>query len=251
MLFVIFPKLFEFHHFVNSFKENIFDIINFKIKDQIMYIVLFGFELGIIDCAFIIKIIHDSDIGFNIKFNEFISVLKQTYMEEYNSFEFLLIGSCGSFGESKLNDVYFITDAIKYDRGSLVGERVFMPEKDKLQRIKLDKLSGYTILTGNQLFNLNKDNGNVIFNIIKDKYRDIFDQPRIVEMEVYDFFIICQHQNIKTIGALKIVSDLCGTNSKDPRVLYFNMQKLIPNFLEVIKKYKKPKLYITKGKSRF
>jgi len=142
------------------------------------------------------------------------------------------------FWYTSIEQIFFINDAIKYDRGELKDERKFVLRPDEIDRIKLEKnifgFEEHTILTGNQLFNLNSENGNIIFNEIVKKYTDININDKIAEMEVYDFFKICQFYKFKCIGAFKIVSDLCGGNSKDDRILFFSMENIKKDFVIIL-----------------
>lgn len=149
----------------------------------------------------------------------------------------VLFGTCAYFGKAGLGyEIGYpalISKATKVDRGLLSSGCVFTMRSDKLAQASAT-LDGKGILSGNVLYTaLSRD----LQQLFADLHPDGF-----IEMEVFDFFSVCNLHNKKALCAIKVVSDLCdGKNNKLCR-LTCSFERGVRLFLDLqnfydIKKY--------------
>jgi len=247
MLCLIFPKRFEFSHFIISIIPYIHKriYISYLGCDLIVFKRLSGY------IAILAKLINDSDIGFQFKLNQFFVTLKKNYGDdEFKTIKFINIGSCGCFDDKKnlrqVNNYFRITRTIKYDRGELVdhickdnngqcNENAFNNDKyainfkirpKKILEINLDSFGEHhTIFSSNFLCNISQQNAKKLFSDI-NKYNCF-----LVDMESYDYFYICKQHQAYNLGYIRIISDMCGEKSKFNRVFNFKFSVDIVNYI--------------------
>jgi len=179
---------------------------------------------------------------FSINFNNFLIKLRNAYPSEFDYFEFLNIGSCGS-NTFELNSYHFIDRAIKYDRGVLGNGSLFQIRKDKIITTEIKSQSYFdykTILSGNFLFELFEDkvHCNQILSEINEELinRKINQINNILaDMETFDFIKVCEVNNANCLGGFRIVSDDGKKNSKDKRIFRFNFCKTKDILFKLIK----------------
>jgi len=142
----------------------------------------------------------------------------------------LNIGSCGS--NSAINNMFYITKAVKFDRGVLNMDSKFELRKDKLLLCE--------IITENKIIS-----SDLPENII-------FSSNFLFDMETFDFMKCCNRYEAKCLGPIRIVSDNGTTNSKLFRIFNFNMSKISSILYNIIFKYSKcsyihPKIKLPKS----
>jgi len=213
MLFLIFPKEFEFELFVYSIGDNLkyFNCYDFKFN---------CFVLGIYnddDVVYMLAcFIEESDIGFNNIFRERIGEMKK-YIP-LNEHTIVLCGTCGGSANDDNNEIgecFQIIKAYKYDRGTIekISANTFklnINNDDVLEEnsrmFKYSDVSTTYCLSSNYVINCNvkefiKESCTDLYNIVKDKHV-------VAEMETYDFFHICNKNNIDRYYCIRIISDL-------------------------------------------
>eukprot|EP00968_Pinguiococcus_pyrenoidosus_P021288 scaffold2738_cov314-Pinguiococcus_pyrenoidosus.AAC.1 len=162
--------------------------------------------------CFACKCINESDIGFLLKFNEFLIGAKK-----FHGFQYCVVGTCGHYGTdaSRVGKCVYVTRAIKYDRGNLTGDMTFQQRPDKkMQHTVPNHPSGETIFSGNSLCIGSQASVDNFFSQVDNEAAE-----KIVAMETFDFFTICNNHGVNCYGALRTISDLCnGHNDKIGRL---------------------------------
>jgi hypothetical protein len=222
---------------------------------------------------FEILTIRDGDIGFYYR-------LKDLQHDR----QYVLIGSCGLLELSHDNldqkqqeilqseipeyegDIpvveqkllytsYFITKAIKYDRGEVYDELINLGPKTKKQktthlnqskiRTRIDK---HLIISKNlsQVMSvlsskLNTPTATILSNNFLmnsecvDKWEEIKNESFILaDMESYDYLKYCDDNNINNVGVIRIVSDIIGEKRQDVDRCLLNVSSLRLIIIELI-----------------
>jgi len=202
-LIVVFPKEFEFHKFMMTIK-----IYSVEVLRDLTKLVFDCNGLKIMN----VIVIHDSDIGFTLKLNNL--------MNKYRNSLWLMIGSCGIDHVGVDDDItilselgwsksFWVSKAYKFDRGELLGRNNAMTFKERsdkrlsveiLKSLPLKGVTGDVYCSNNLMLSSNDDH-------------------KIYDMESYEFIKMGQINDVKVIGVLRIITDICSyTNNKLMRI---------------------------------
>lgn len=157
---------------------------------------------------FALKLIDS--VGFSLKFDRFVRSISRGQ----KGFKFLLMGTCGSFDPNKkVGDAFHCTRAVNFNRGVLT-QSGFTIRKDKVVIAECGSTSsvGLTELSANFLCLFTPE-------LCKSTFASL-DHSKIIAMESFDFFEVCQLNSLVCWGAIRVVSNLVeGTNAKFDRLL--------------------------------
>jgi hypothetical protein len=207
MTVFIFPKLFEVFKFLSSLFENpSVVVLDIRQKDECEFVVTVWRHHFEQDCyfAFRILLINDSDINFYGIFSKMlVDKTESGYEGGYNP-SYLLIGSCGSSDPSDLGKVFLVDEAIKGDRGKLDETQRFEwdPEKETKRTHKFWDTEIHAL----QKVHVEKKK-TCSTNFINDTIIDKRFEGFLFDMETYDFYDICEKNQIKTFSCLRFVTD--------------------------------------------
>jgi hypothetical protein len=116
-----------------------------------------------------------------------------------------LIGSSGSSVEADLGKLFYITEAVKGDRGTLSTDLTFSWEIEK-QTVRKHLLWDTECMvlkqknvTSKKICSTNFLNSNVI-----DKH---FETGYLFDMETFDFYDVCEKQGVKKYSCVRFVTD--------------------------------------------
>uniref|UniRef100_A0A7S2ABH4 Uncharacterized protein n=1 Tax=Stereomyxa ramosa TaxID=1078864 RepID=A0A7S2ABH4_9EUKA len=189
MISLVFPKFFEFFKFFNHLLQNHF-LFDISYKNDCYYLFVNNRYPFIVNCY----VVGDSDI----EFNQLISKI----IHGKNHDKLILIGSCGSDNEKNLGKMFLVKKAIKGDRGTLDSNNVFRIRKDKLLE------TNYKI-NHDDLLRLACDQKNIIStNFLNENIIDNSFEGNLFDMETFDFYDICDTNDIKEYYSLRFVTDL-------------------------------------------
>ena len=210
MTVLIFPKLFEFFKFLSSLFENPnVVVLDIKQKDECEFVVTVlrrhHFEQDGY-YSFRILLINDSDINFYGIFSKMlVNKTEGGGSELPASPGYLLIGSSGSSNPADLGKVFLVEEAVKGDQGKLDKHQRFTWDPDKETK-RLHKFWETEIHALHKLHVEKKRTCSTNFlntTIIDQRFAEEY----LFDMETYDFYDICQKNEIKKFSCLRFVTD--------------------------------------------
>ncbi|KAJ3171912.1 hypothetical protein HDU87_008162 [Geranomyces variabilis] len=227
MIFIVFPKPFEFRKALRALHDEDRLIVHTTVHKGTHHFDVVCYNNGAVDKPkyhiFLSKVIDDSDVGFLLKFYKFLAAFKEHYKHyEFHQFRFAVFGTCGSCQPDwsgkkwPVGTAYYVKTAYKGDRGHIrdrVGEDgpmfSFISNDSKpLQASASDtavKQHGFSICSTNSL--------------MEAEHRLLHDGVNLYDMETYDFFKVVQDVGATLLGAIRVVSDYCGAGQKLNRLL--------------------------------
>jgi len=194
-----------------------------------------------------VYVVEDSDIMFTIKLVQIINGLKNVKL--------LMIGSCGidsdwesfqSRGDIEfknpiskklksdnnliLNDSFWVNEAIKSDRGVMTSRTTLDGKHCELLFTLRDDKTVKAQINGNNLIIGKKSviySSNFLSNTsIKDN--------KIYDMESYDFIKICEALDVKCLGIIRCITDICSHPLNKMIRVFSTMESSTQMFLENI-----------------
>ncbi|GAM28762.1 hypothetical protein SAMD00019534_119380 [Acytostelium subglobosum LB1] len=202
MLYLIFPKLFEFYKFLSYLLHSDYCVVNdIKQVDAYEYrIFLYRLDRSKQRQSSLqlpIYLINDSDINFYGIFSKLATNPDHTY---------ILIGSCGSGNLEDFGNLHVVERAVKGDRGRLDARQLFTYETDSKKITSRQHClwpadmnsfhqSGMEL---RQACSTNFMNTNIITESFKNY---------LFDMETFDFYDICTNQSISMYSCVRFVTD--------------------------------------------
>lgn len=229
-LCLVFPKLFEYSKFIYSIGGRISSII-ILYSDPILHLIRIDDHNSfyLLFCL----VINDSDIGFLLKFNDFL----KNESDWVNKMIFMLVGTCGvhSKSEVEVGQTHYITKATKIDRGDLRGLKLHLRE-DKMSTVIISGNDVVKAIFGNHEWKnveVTHCSNQLILSWEDNK---LMPYPTILfDMETYDFFSICQHHDVEVMGALRVTSDIVGGGDQTAARLSMNFNQVVVDIFKILK----------------
>lgn len=222
MLYLVFPKVFEWKLFLLSAGPRIIFLYPLHELTETWVIGLHHTDMPV---YFLTCVVGDSDIGFNREYADMIMHAKEYFSNEiFSQFKFVLCGTCGGSNtnaQQEIGDTYLIRKAIKFDRGEINSDFNFridvtksVVSQDNTNYTYYSTLSKAVTLSSNYLFHADiRTIDNNVKDEIMDKFSiDIAQENIVCEMETYDFFAVCHQKNLSQYSCLRVISDIYGRN---------------------------------------
>lgn len=224
-LLLVFPKKFEFAKYLLSLEKCNNDA-EIKTPNFIKIIHKANSERSY---RYFMLTFDESDIMFLLELNRFQQSNVGLYWYMFIGTSGLLIrGNSDNkvIEEDYLEKVFYCHEAVKFDRGELKG-MVMIPKMDKSLHVKTKKDPCLSMLSDRTM---PIRSSNFVVTEFEDKNFDLV----LFDMETYDSMMICEYNNEKTCGSLRIISDIIGNPQSRLiryRVNFNNVSAIISKFL--------------------
>lgn len=210
-MIVVIAKMFEYHRFIEMLLIEdqgrpmiVWEGRSTKPKCNILHFCKNGLMY-----KFYIKVIEDSDAGFNAKLSFFLMEVSQAGLQNEH---IMMIGTCGYSCQSleeavwNVGDSLFINKATKFDRGSISADLrlqlnplKFMPTPELDQSFEDMR----EIFSSNNLWITNRHPRNI-------------HESFLVDMESYDFITVCTTIIKQPLALIRIISDRNFGEAEEP-----------------------------------
>eukprot|EP00042_Codosiga_hollandica_P059645 m.920065 g.920065 ORF g.920065 m.920065 type:complete len:425 (+) comp61032_c0_seq1:239-1513(+) len=270
MLVLVFPKPFEFGKFLVTLQRK--NLLKEYVRVPVLATV-YGLRVKgprQPETNFLCVVVNESDIAFNAVFlaivDELVAKLSPTVL-----LEFLAVGTAGAFQHGELADTavpaavgkaHFINRAFKIDRAVMKdgpdGTIVFeLPERHH------DKIISHTVNEGaKHLYSLEpfKNSRAVLCsNMLMESTNllNVLSRPTcpasvaikspedcapgeiraIVDMETFDFFAVCKSRGVPCLGAIRLISDVCGDPLSNHTRALVDFEEAAAMFLVILNRF--------------